>query len=191
MPLLTKDEAKAAAAAAGVPEYAVALNLNRILLHQPVQAKDFVQYFWDLMYEGTLDPRLRELAILRIAWTTGSAYEWTQHWHLASGLGVPAEALLAVRDWGRDRGNAGGLTEADRAILATVDDVIERGVVGAEAWARLSAALPSPSAQVEAVMAVTGWRMVSSLLLSLQVPLEAGLEAWPPDGRAPEERARR
>jgi len=29
--------------------------------------------------DSTLEPRLRELLILRVAWRTGSGYEWNQH----------------------------------------------------------------------------------------------------------------
>lgn len=178
---LTEEEARAAAAAAGIPEYVTVLNLNRVLLRHPTQARDFVQYFWDLMYEGRLDPRLRELAIMRIAWVTGSEYEWAQHWHLATGLGIAPDDLLAVRDWrSSDR-----VTRADRAVLAATDDVLEQGAVQPGSWAQLEIALPDPSVCIEAVLAITGWRMVASLLLSLDVPLEDGVEPWPPDGVRP------
>ena len=33
--------------------------------------------------------------------------------------------------------------------------------------------------------AIGAWRMISSILQSLQVPLEEGVASWPPDGRAP------
>ena len=52
-----------------------------------------------MLWHGALDPRLRELVIMRIGWLTGCDYEWTQHWRVASRLGVPAEDLLGVRDW--------------------------------------------------------------------------------------------
>ena len=179
--MLSAEEATAAARAGGAPEYVTVLNLNRVLLHQPTQARDFVQYFWDLMYEGVLPPRLRELAILRIAWLTGSEYEWTQHWHLATGLGIPADDAVAVRDWPQ----ADVFDDADRAMLAAADDVCAHGAIQAATWTALAAALPSPSQQVEALLAITGWRMVASILRSLDVPLEDGVDPWPPDGVRP------
>ena len=57
-----------------------------------------------MLWHGALDSRLRELVIMRIGWLTACDYEWTQHWRVASGLGVPAEDLLGVRDWQRVRG---------------------------------------------------------------------------------------
>lgn len=45
---------------------------------------------------------MRELVIMRIGWVTGSVYEWTQHWGVATALGVDQADLLAVRDWPPD-----------------------------------------------------------------------------------------
>jgi hypothetical protein len=39
-----------------------------------------------MLWHGKLDPRLRELVIMRIGWLTASDYEWTQHWRVAQGL---------------------------------------------------------------------------------------------------------
>jgi hypothetical protein len=36
------------------------------------------------------------------------------------------------------------------------------------------------------VTAIGAWRMIASVLLSLQVPLEEGVPGWPPDGRSPQ-----
>jgi hypothetical protein len=55
---------------------------------------------------------------MRIGWVTGSAYEWTQHWRVATTAGIPPEDILAVRDWR----NSERLTPADRAILAATDE---------------------------------------------------------------------
>lgn len=181
IPPLGPSDAEVAARAAGAPDHVTVLNVNRVLLRHPVVARNFIRYFWDLVYEGVLDARLRELAVLRIAWLTGSVYEWTQHWHLASALGLPEDDLLAVRDWRAST----RLSAADRAVLAAADDVVEQGAIGPGTWDALDAALPDDAARLEVVAAVTGWRMVASILQSLDVPLEDGLEPWPPDGRGP------
>ncbi|MCZ6710626.1 MAG: carboxymuconolactone decarboxylase family protein, partial [Gammaproteobacteria bacterium] len=38
--------------------------------------------------------------------------------------------------------------------------------------------------RVELVAAIGNWSLIAQLLKSLQVPLEDGVEAWPPDGQA-------
>lgn len=43
---------------------------------------------------------------------------------------------------------------------------------------------------VELVTAIGAWRMVATILHSLAVPLEDGVDGWPPDGRAPSQTIR-
>ena len=38
---------------------------------------------------------------------------------------------------------------------------------------------------VELVTAIGTWHMISTFLRSLEIPLEEGVAAWPPDGQAP------
>ena len=80
-----------------------------------------------MLWHGALDSRLRELVIMRIGWLTACDYEWTQHWRVASGLGVPANDLLGVRDWRAYE----GFGPTERAVLAATDDVVRDGAVSA------------------------------------------------------------
>ena len=45
--------------------------------------------------------------------------------------------------------------------------------------------LLTPEAVVELVAVIGAWSMVSTLVRSLDIPLEEGVVAWPPDGTAP------
>ncbi|EUA08873.1 4-carboxymuconolactone decarboxylase domain protein [Mycobacterium xenopi 4042] len=38
---------------------------------------------------------------------------------------------------------------------------------------------------IELVTAIAAWRMIATIVQSLQVPLEDGVASWPPDGQAP------
>ena len=106
---------------------------------------------------------------MRIGWLTACDYEWTQHWRVACGLGVPSEDLLAVRDWCA-HSTFGG---PERAVLAATDEVVRDGAVGAQTWAACERELGADSAVlVELVTAIAAWRMIASILHSLEVPLE-------------------
>jgi len=181
IPLLSEQDAKQAAKEAGVAEAVASLNIFRILLRHPKLAKQVNDLLMTLLFRGQLDARLRELVIMRIGWSTGSVYEWTQHWRIALGLGVTEEDLLAVRDWRAHTHWSPG----DRAILAATDDTLEHGAVSAATWAECEAALPDVEERLELLGAIGAWRMVSQILRSLEVPLEEGVAAWPPDGAAP------
>lgn len=89
VPLLPVNEAKAAADEAGVPNYMAELSIFQALLNHPRLARTFNDLLATMLWHGALDPRLRELVIMRIGWLTACDYEWTQHWRVASGLGSP------------------------------------------------------------------------------------------------------
>lgn len=182
VPLLPLEEAKAAADEAGVPDYMAELSIFQVLLNHPRLARTFNDMLATMLWHGALDSRLRELVIMRIGWLTGCDYEWTQHWRVASGLGVSADDLLGVRDWqGYD-----GFGPVERAVLAATDDVVRDGVVSPNSWAACERELQGDATVlIELVTAIGAWRMVASMLHSLKVPLEDGVTSWPPDGKSP------
>jgi alkylhydroperoxidase family enzyme len=182
VPRLPVDEAKAAADEAGVPDYMAELAIFQVLLNHPRLACALNDLLAIMLWRGALDARLRELLIMRISWLTGSEYEWTQHWRVAQGLGVSADDLLGVRDWQAYQ----AFGPAERAVLAATDDVVRHGAVSAESWAACEREFgPDHAVLVELVTAIGAWRMVASIVRSLQVPLEDDLASWPPDGKAP------
>lgn len=182
VPALPPDEAKAAADEAAVPNYMAELSIFQVLLNHPPLARAINDLLATMLWHGTLDPRLRELVIMRIGWLTACDYEWTQHWRVASRLGVSEADLLGVRDWPE----YDGFGAAERAVLAATDDVVRHGAVSAQSWAACERELGgTTTVLVELVTAISAWRMVASILRSLEVPLEEGVSSWPPDGRAP------
>lgn len=181
VPLLDVDEARRRAEAIGIPASMAELSVFRIALHQPGVAKALNTMLTELLFKGTFDARLRELIIMRIGWSTGSVYEWTQHWRVARRLDISERDLLAVRDWRSDT----DFGAAERAVLAATDDTLECGTISDATWAACREAFPDDAALVEMVAAIGNWRLFSAFLRSLDVPLEEGVGEWPPDARAP------
>ena len=181
VPMLSVEQARKVAESMQIPEPVAELNIFRLLLNHPRLAKRVNDLLMTLLFRGKLDARLRELVIMRLGWATGSDYEWTQHWRIARQLGIAEEDLLAVRDWRADD----RFGEAERAVLAATDETLERGAISSETWARCRAHVGGTEELLELTAAIGTWRLVSSLLRSLQVPLEDGVESWPPDGRTP------
>jgi alkylhydroperoxidase family enzyme len=179
--MLSLEDTRKAAAEAGVPSQAADLSIFRVLLNQPALARWIADLLFGLLFRGKLDVRLRELVIMRLGWATGSVYEWTQHWRIATQLGIAEADLLAVRDWKASP----RLSDADRAVLAATDETLEAGAISPETWARCERHVGGPEELLELVAAIGTWRLVSSVLRSLDVPLEDGVAPWPPDGRAP------
>ncbi len=180
IPLLDVEEARRRAAEVGVPEVMADLSVFRTLLHQPGVAAAVNGMLHALLWKGTLDARLRELLIMRIGWTCGSVYEWTQHWAVALAVGVPADDVLGVRDWPTHD----GFDDLDRAVLAATDETLADGRISDATWAACAGHL-SDAQLVELVVAIGNWTLFARLLPSLDVPLEEGVAPWPPDGLSP------
>lgn len=71
-------------------------------------------------------------------------------------------------------------------MLAATDDVVRHGSVSAASWAQCEHEFNGDTTVlVELVTVIGAWRMVASILQSLEVPLEDGVASWPPDGREP------
>jgi len=178
--MLSPEAALAVAEKFGLHERMAQLNIFRTLFHRPATAKAISDLLLSLLLNAALSHRLRELVIMRIGWVTGCDYEWTQHWPIAQNMGgCTPDELLAVRAW---RG-AEGFDEADRAVLAATDEMLDTGKLSDESWARCHAAL-GRDACVDLVAAIGTWSMISTLARGLGVKLEEGVASWPPEGEA-------
>jgi alkylhydroperoxidase family enzyme len=175
------DQAQQLGAEIGLPAPMTTRSAFRTLANNPPLLKAVFGQLTTLLLRNTLDTRLRELMIMRIGWVTGSEYEWTQHWRVATTAGIPPEDVLAVRDWrASDR-----LSAADRAALAATDESLAGKTISDATWAEVVKHIPDPAQQVEFVVAMGNWTMFSILLRNLKIPVEDGVMVWPPDGIRP------
>ena len=180
---LERAEAAKVAEDLGLPAALAELNIFRVLLRNPPVAKAAADLLLSLLFRSSLDHRLRELVIMRLGWATASSYEWTQHWRIAlDQFGCSEQDLLAVRDWE----NADHFGAAEKAVLAATDEALATGTLSAGTWAQCLSHVGDEVACMELVASIATWRWISQLTRSLKIPLEDGVDAWPPDGRAPE-----
>ncbi len=180
--LLPLDEARETAKSVDMIAAFAELNIFRVMLHRPKTAKALSDLLVSLLFGGALDDRLRELVIMRIGWSTGSDYEWTQHWKIArEQFGCTDQDLLELRgDW-RLSTHFG---EDEKTLLSAVDSLLEQGTLSAELAGRCIERF-GRDATIEIVTAVGVWRLVSKVTNALQIPLEEGIASWPPDGKQP------
>ena len=179
--MLSLEESLRVGKELGLHEPIARLNIFRTLFHRPRTARAISDLLLSLLFDSEIGHRRRELIIMRIGWVTGSEYEWTQHWPLAQQMfGCTAEELLAVRDWHR----ADCFDAVDRAVLAATDELLDTGDLCDETWRTCFEGLGRDAA-IDMVAAIATWLLVSKLARGLRVPLEEGVEGWPPDGKVP------
>ncbi len=112
-------------------------NVLATLMHHPALAGPFLVYNNVLLRTPALEPRMRELMVLRVAWRTRARYEWVQHVRLAAGAGITPEEITAIAD-GAD---AGAWTPLEADLLRATDQLIDRYRIDDDTWTRLANAL--------------------------------------------------
>ena len=72
------------------------INLTRLLVNSPGMARAFGGIGNYIRHKSTLDPRLRELAILQVGWLEKSEYEFTHHVKIGKEFGVTDEDIAGL-----------------------------------------------------------------------------------------------
>ena len=184
VPVLEGDAAAEAASSVGMDESTSRINLFRVLLNSPA-AGSMINSLKDTALRGfSLDPRLRELAIMRTAWLMNAEYVWNHHTrpYVEHDLDLNPEDVLEVRDWQA----SSVLGSVEKAVLQLTDELVrsDRGTITDGTLSSVLDAL-SPAETVELVVTVAVYRGISSIAVSLSVPMEDYYGSWEPDGVAP------
>ncbi|WP_336971675.1 carboxymuconolactone decarboxylase family protein [Sphingobium aromaticiconvertens] len=88
-----------------------------------------------LFFTGTIPPRQREMAVLRIAWLCRAPYEWGEHVDIAKRYGVSAEEIERVTQGS----SAPGWSDQDVALLSAVEELLGDHAIADATWSVLSA----------------------------------------------------
>lgn len=105
-----------------------------LLAHHPKLGADWLTFSAGLLDAPALDPRDRELLVLRVASRTGCRYEWVQHARMGRGAGLTPDEIAAVRD---PFGGA-GWSDDDLDLLVAADELIDGHRVADATWGRLA-----------------------------------------------------
>jgi alkylhydroperoxidase family enzyme len=182
IPLLAVEEAKRRAAEVGLRPDLAGVNAFRSMLQNPNTGGAIGKLLTTLLFEGSLDARLRELVILRTGWRSGSEYEFCQHVAVARRLKISDSDILGVRD----PDSCKSYNDLDRAVIRLTDILLEGTEISADLWGTLTRAFEAP--QLVELLAVTAnWRFFALYLKAAEVPLDAGVASWP-EGKAPTSR---
>jgi 4-carboxymuconolactone decarboxylase len=123
-------------------------------------------------------PRLRELAVLRLAQLVGSAYEWSHHRPMALHAGVTAEQAAALAAWRE----SAVFSPPERLVLAAAEAVHQMAVTD-ELFGALEAELGRPGA-MELIVVISQYEAVARIIQALGVEVEADhrqhLTDWAP-----------
>ncbi|HEX4163539.1 MAG TPA: carboxymuconolactone decarboxylase family protein [Acidimicrobiales bacterium] len=120
--------------------------------------------FTDMMAgdQSKLEPRIRELAILRVAWRTRSGYEWSQHRRMGADEGLSEAQLDALPD----EPSSALWSPAERAVLTAADEMIDSFAVSDETWAALTSSFEA-APLFELLFVIGGYLCLATVLNSI------------------------
>ena len=145
------------------------LNVFRMLGHGGDLISGFISLGNHLLAKSTLDPVLREIAIVRVGVLSGAAYEIQQHEGISRKLGMSEALITAIHE-----GPSADTLDADqRMVLAFTDDVV-LNVRASDATFEPIRARFSLCELEELLLTIGYYMMVSRFLETLDVDLEQG-----------------
>jgi len=145
------------------------LNIMRLMMANPAIELNARQ----IWRASGLEPRQREIVILRSAFTQKSTYEWHQHVRIAKAEGLTAAEITAVGKWREST----LFSAAERALLAYVDELAAAprpsdAVYGAFAAGRSDAEI------LGVTMLITLYFQLAHIMAAMDLETETPFVGW-------------
>jgi alkylhydroperoxidase family enzyme len=145
------------------------INLFRILAYSPLAARRFNGVGHFIRHESELSPKLRQLAILQVGFTTRSPYEWSHHIKISRDFGVTDAEIAAVVQ--ESQGHASELAPLERDVLTAAREITLTREISDDLFARLTAAL-KPQEVIDLVVTISFYNAVVRVLGTLRIDVE-------------------
>ena len=150
---------------------AAVLNVFGTIANHPTLMREWLKFATYALTKSTLDPRTRELAVLRVGWRCESPYEWGQHVVVGRAVGLADDDIRRVAD-GPD---AVGWTPAETAALRATDELHDRHTITDTTWAALGEHF-SEQQILDLVFLVGNYHLVSFALNACRVQRDDGVD---------------
>jgi 4-carboxymuconolactone decarboxylase len=135
---------------------AAAGNAISTFVNHPDLTRSYLTFSFYLLTRSTLPPRLRELAVLRIAHLTACAYEWDEHVTIGKNAGLSDDDIAALQ-----RGEA--VDDFDRTVLTAVDELVQKTCISDDTWAALGVRMDTREL-MDFVFTIGGYHMLAMAL---------------------------
>ena len=149
-------------------------NAVATMLHHPGIAGPWLAYNNVLFVSPSLEPRLRELMVLRVAWRTQAPYEWVQHVRLALEVGITRDEIDVIAGFA----DTAEWSPLEIDLLDATDQLIDRYRIDDPTWARLAEVLDERQL-VEVVFVVGTYTCLAMAFNSFGLELDSDLDGVP------------
>ena len=145
------------------------LNVFRMMANAETAFRPWLRWGATLLGELELDPKLRELSILRVARLTPHAdYEWIQHVPIAKAIGATDEQVAALE---RDDPEAPCFSDDERVVLSFTTEVVQDAQASDPTLEKLALIL-KPREIVELLMVIGQYMMLARVMATTRMELD-------------------
>lgn len=166
-----QEQVEAIRAAFSIPDSRPFPDVSLITLRHPGMFKGQMVLGIELAARGTIPPRERELAILRLALLARAPFEWCEHVDIGKAFGVTPEEIERVIDGS----SAPGWTEHESAVLRAVEELLADHCIADATWEVLGRTYDEKQ-MLEFPMLVGSYLMTALQQNSLKIQPKAGFD---------------
>jgi alkylhydroperoxidase family enzyme len=145
------------------------INLYRAFTHSPDATRSFLGLAQYIRYHSKLDPRLREMAILQVGYSTRSSYEYSHHIKIARDFGVTDDDIRGVV--AETKGESAGFTPLEKAVLKAAREMVAQPELSDETYNEIRKGLDNERI-VDLLLVISFYCGVVRLLGALQIDVE-------------------
>lgn len=136
------------------------------LVRHPALTKAFLRFSNHLLFRSTLDARLRELAVLRVAHRKGCEYEWAHHVFIGKAEGLTDDDIAGIQ--------SGEATDPfDQTVIDAVDELDEQSQITDATWAALCERLDERQ-RMDLVFTIGGYGLMAMAYNTFGITPESG-----------------
>ena len=147
------------------------LNIHGVIARHPELMASYAPLREHVVTSSSLDAGDRELVILRVAHRTACNYEWRHHVVRGRKAGLDDVRIARVREGSE----ASGWSGRESLLLRAVDEMLDGSEIGPETLDALDGVF-SDRQILDIVFTVGVYLIMSTLLKTARVPLEAGFD---------------
>src|SRR5215218_5676897 len=145
------------------------INLTRLLVNSPGMARAFHGIGGYIRNGSTLDPRLRELAILQVGWIEKSEYEFTHHVKIGKEFGVTDDDIAGLM--AETEGKPSKLEPLAKAILRGAREMVRELAMSEATFGEIKQKL-SDEEMVDLVLTIAFYCAVVRVLATMKIDNE-------------------
>jgi len=143
------------------------LNIHSTMAHNPALVASWMPYRYHIVRDSSLEPRHRELLVLRTAVNCAADYEWQHHVVRGREAGLSDQEIERVKEGP----NADGWHPAEAALLAAADDCRRDAKLSDDSYRALSEHFDAKQL-LDIISTVGVYMTIAVMVNTFDVPME-------------------